>query len=845
MHGHRNIKAVLMAGGFGTRIQPLTNSIPKPMLPVVNIPMMEHIVHKLRRSGITEIVVLLYFKPEVIREHFKDGSDFGVHITYVLPDEDYGTAGAVGFAREHLDTTFMIVSGDLVTDFDFEEIIAFHRQKRSQLTITLTPVEDPLQFGVVITDETGRIERFLEKPSWGEVFSDTINSGIYIIEPEILSYIPFNTPYDFSKDLFPKLMEAGVPLWGCTLEGYWRDVGNPVSYRDVHEDIFNGDVLYDLPGLCKHKKDLTLCVAENVTLPASVTCRGTVIIAKDTIIGENVTLENCTIGEGCVIGEGCRIENSVLWDRVKIGANAGLRHCVICNDTQIDDGVMMAHGAVVAEFCHLEAGVRVIKDVTIWPHKTIEKGAVVSSNVVWGERYKRSLFHKGKVIGTANVELTGEMAVKIAEAFGTILQEGSTVFVSRDYHPSSRMIKRFVLGGLLSTGINCVDIQAVPSNVMRHELFKNDAIAAGIHVRHSVSHIGKTEIVFFTHEGMLIDTNLAKSIERIFFREQFRRVNPKRVGKILAPSDMKRAYKEDVRRLVSEANFVNAKLKIVANMMHGMVSDIYPALLDTLGIENIMINDYVSPAKLETITAKNQTAAKQELSDIVRALGLAVGIILYPNGQRLDIIDDRGEIVSRERVLMALLYMLHLHDTKTYRVFLPAWAPDIMDHKFSDILIERGRLMGKKTDYLGQFDLVADVDAHYAFTQFGYHSDAIFASLKILEFMTLHGLRFSELLAEIDDFYYKSVSLPCPSSLKGRVMRLFMEEATGHEVSYLDGIKILFAPHEWVLMIPDDHEELVHLYIQAPDAKKGEACAKRYETKIAGWISEKSGVSVS
>ena len=268
------IKAVLMAGGFGTRIQPLTNTVPKPMLPIVNIPMMEHIIVKLRRSGIDEIVILLYFKPEVIQEYFGDGSKWGVKIIYALPDDDYGTAGAVGFAREHLDTTFMIVSGDLVTDFDFDEIIAFHRDKKAKLTITLTPVEDPLQFGVVITDKQGHIERFLEKPSWGEVFSDTINTGIYIIEPEILDYIPPNVSYDFSKDLFPKLMEEKITLWGCEALGYWRDVGNPISYREVHHDIFEGKVAYDLPEECSQN--------DHVHLPPSVTTIGTVIIAKGT-----------------------------------------------------------------------------------------------------------------------------------------------------------------------------------------------------------------------------------------------------------------------------------------------------------------------------------------------------------------------------------------------------------------------------------------------------------------------------------------------------------------------------------------------------------------------------------
>ncbi len=837
----QKIKAVLMAGGFGTRIQPLTNSIPKPMLPIVNIPMMEHIVNKLKQSGIDEIIVLLYFKPEVIREYFEDGSRWGVKMIYTLPDDDYGTAGAVGFAREHLDSTFMIVSGDLVTDFDFKKIINFHRKKRSKLTITLTSVEDPLQFGVVITDKEGRIERFLEKPGWGEVFSDTINTGIYLIEPEILKYIPQNESYDFSKDLFPKLMQEGIDLWGCEIDGYWRDVGNPISYREVHKDIFEEKIVYDTAEKCEKEERVKICIDDSVKLPRRLTLKGTVIIGKNSIISNDTMLHNCVIGEGCEIGIGCGVVDSILWNGVTLGAGTHVKNSVICNDTTLGEWCYIYEGSVIAEFCQIGDKVKIIKDVTIWPNKTIEKKSIVSSNVVWGEQYKSTLFHKGKVVGSANVELTGEMAVKIAEAFGTILQQGSTVYVSRDYHPSSRMLKRFVLGGLLSTGINCVDIQAIPSNVMRHELFKNDDIAAGIHIRHSVSHANMTEIVFFTHEGMLIDTNLSKSIERIFFREQFRRVNPQRVGKVKTADDMKLSYKKAVRKLIGKELFVGSGFKIAANMLHGMVSDIYPALLDTLGIDNIMINDYVSAKKLSKITATNQDNAKKELSNIVRVLNLTVAIMLYPNGQRLDIIDDKGVIVSRERVLMALLYMLHLHDSKTYEIFLPAWAPDVMDEKFTDVVITRGRLMGKTSEDLGKFDLIADVDAHYAFCEFGYHSDAIYASLKILEFMALHKVRFSDLLESIEDFYYSFVSLECPSSAKGKVMRMFMQEGKEHKVSHVDGIKIIFATHEWVLMIPDDHSDLVHLYVQAKEPIRGKEIKREYVRKLKSWIKNEAG----
>ena len=246
------MKAVVMAGGFGTRIQPLTNSRPKPMLPIMNKPMMEHTMMMLKDLGISEFIVLLYFKPEIIQDYFGDGSEFGIKITYIVPDDDYGTAGAVKLAQEAIGfDNFIIISGDLVTDFDFKKLFDFHTRKHSKLSIGLTSVENPLQFGVVIANEDEEIEKFLEKPSWGEVFSDTINTGIYIIEPEILNYIPENENFDFAKDLFPLLMEKKIALMGHNLSGYWRDVGNPESYREVYEDILNKSVEFTIDGYKK------------------------------------------------------------------------------------------------------------------------------------------------------------------------------------------------------------------------------------------------------------------------------------------------------------------------------------------------------------------------------------------------------------------------------------------------------------------------------------------------------------------------------------------------------------------------------------------------------------------
>ena len=228
------MKAVIMAGGFGTRLRPLTCNIPKPVVNVANRPIMEHILALLKAHGLVDVTAILYHQPEIIRDAFKDGSEFGVTINYVKTEADLGTAGAVKYSTTGVKDTFLVISGDVLTDIDLTRSIEFHKKKKSLFTIVLTRVPNPLAFGVVIAEKSGKITKFLEKPSWGEVFSDTVNTGIYIIEPEAMKFVPDNKEFDFSKNLFPILMENKIQIWGHVAHGYWRDVGNINEYRTAH-----------------------------------------------------------------------------------------------------------------------------------------------------------------------------------------------------------------------------------------------------------------------------------------------------------------------------------------------------------------------------------------------------------------------------------------------------------------------------------------------------------------------------------------------------------------------------------------------------------------------------------
>src|SRR5450631_51793 len=286
------MKAVIMAGGFGTRIQPLTGSMPKPMIPLFNRPIMLHIVELLKKYDITELVMLLYHQPFYIKNFFRDGSDFGVKITYVTPLQDMGTAGAVKAAEKYLDERFLVISGDLLTDFNLKKLIDFHSDNKAMATITLTSVKDPLQFGVVITDKTRRITQFLEKPGWGEVISDTINTGIYVLEPEIFNYIPAGENFDFSQDLFPAMLANQDALFGYPAKGYWRDIGNTDSYREAHHDIFRGkiNIKIDEPKLDYVGKDLR--IGADVTLDDSSGMAGTVVIGDNSQIQADVQIKD-------------------------------------------------------------------------------------------------------------------------------------------------------------------------------------------------------------------------------------------------------------------------------------------------------------------------------------------------------------------------------------------------------------------------------------------------------------------------------------------------------------------------------------------------------------------------
>ncbi|MEE8417880.1 MAG: sugar phosphate nucleotidyltransferase, partial [candidate division Zixibacteria bacterium] len=556
------MKAVIMAGGFGTRLRPLTANIPKPMVPMAGRPVMEHILLLLKKHKIKHVTAVLYFQSEQIKSYFGNGKRWNVDIKYITSEADYGTAGSVKNAQRNLDSRFIVISGDVLTDFDISGAIDFHIKKKALATIVLTRVENPLRYGIVITSKSGKITRFLEKPGWGQVFSDTVNTGIYILEPEVLDMIPPALEYDFSQDLFPVMLEKKLKLYGYIAPGYWRDIGNIEDYYIGHQDILDGKVNVQIPGLKADNTDASLFIGENTMISHGSLLSGTVVVGNNVKIGPRAKIFNTVIGDGSIIGRDVNLSRVIAWEGVSIGPKAEISEAILCKGSFVGEGATVEEECIISDNSRVGDGAWIKRKVKIWPNKEVESGATLTSSLIWGESWSRELFSDAKVTGIGNAEITPEFAAKLGAAYGATVGAGRTIAVCRGASDTSRMINRAVISGLLSTGVNVADLRTVPVPVLRQEL-KSGRMAGGIHVRLNPDGYEEMDIIFFDQNGRDLPAAKTKSIERLFIREDFRRASIGSTGSLDFPQRVFETYRETFISHIDKSVFLNSKFKAV------------------------------------------------------------------------------------------------------------------------------------------------------------------------------------------------------------------------------------------------------------------------------------------
>jgi len=344
------MKGLILAGGKGTRLRPLTINTPKPVVPVANSPFLLYQIDLMRSGGIEEIILSLSYQPRKIEDLLKDGSDYGVWIRYAVEGTPLGTGGAFKNAEEQIDSTTVVFNGDVLTSIDLSAVIARHREKGAVATLVLTPVENPSAYGLVETSADGWVQRFVEKPGPDEITCNTINAGIYVLEPSVLNYMPKGEPYSFERGLFPALLEHKEPVLSFVMDTYWIDIGTPRKYLEVHQDILA-------------KKFASPRVSPSALDRASLAAGAMVdeksIIDQDVTIRKGVRIENSVIGRNCKIDEGAQIIDSVVWSGNTIDADARVtgsivgKGCYIGRSATLRDGVVLGDKTVVTDYSQL------------------------------------------------------------------------------------------------------------------------------------------------------------------------------------------------------------------------------------------------------------------------------------------------------------------------------------------------------------------------------------------------------------------------------------------------------------------------------------------------------------
>ncbi len=809
------------------------------MVPVLNKPCIEHILELLKAHGITEVVVTLHYMASAIQDYFGDGSDLGMTVHYAIEESPLGTAGSVKNAQHLLEETFLIISGDALTDVDLTKVIEYHKQKKSMATLVLVRVDNPLEYGVVITDQEGAIQRFLEKPSWGEVFSDTVNTGMYVLEPGALDYLPANTVKDFSSDLFPFMLQKGDPMFGYVASGYWCDVGNLSEYMRASFDFLQGRVKLPVPGT---RRPSGLITAPDVEISPDARTYGPVFLGQGSkLMGKAVIHGPAVIGDYTTVGDGATIDRSVIWNNCYVGDSATVNGAIIAKQCNIKRGAMVIEGAVIGDQSTIGEGAIVRADVKIWPNKEIEDQATITSSLIWGDRGRRQLFAgHAAVSGLANIELTPEVAAKLGAAYGSILPRGSSVIINRDESRASRMIKRAVISGMPSAGVNVLDTQILPLPMAR---FETQAIGAagGVHVRLSPANGRVVDIKLLDKTGLDLSKNGERKIANSYFREDVRRVALEDIGQITAsPEYVQQAVDRYATAFLKEANrdaIAGAKFRIVVDYSGGLAAQIGQDLLRRLGCNAVTMNAVtVEPVPRSAAEIED---ARRNLAAITAAVRAEAGMLINYSGQRVTIVDNKGRVLP-SWVALAVFSTLALKAAPPgSMVAVPQTAPRMIaalaaqtGGAVQELRPDPPTLQSATAD--SRYIMVGDGNGAYAFPRFPSSFDALLATAKMLEYLAVTGSTLSDIVEHLPPFYIRVVDADCPWEHKGRVMRRLHEEVAAAAGGAEMGVSFDLG-EEHVVIVPDSDKPIFHVHAESSSVEQAEALASRYADLVRSY----------
>jgi mannose-1-phosphate guanylyltransferase/phosphomannomutase len=807
---------------------------------------MEHIIVLLREHGITDVVATVQFLSSVIRNYFGDGSDLGVSLSYATEEVPLGTAGSVLGARDLLSGTFMVVSGDALTDLDLDEVLAFHRAKGAAATLVLKHMQDPLEFGIVMTGDDGKVERFLEKPSWGQVFSDTINTGIYVLEPEVLDLIPIDQPYDFSSELFPAMLDKGLPVYGFITDSYWTDVGNTEAYLQAQYDVLEGRVRVEPAGF---ELRPGVWVGEDVEVHPSARIEGPAIIGDNSRVGAGARIgARVVIGANAIVADDADLTNCIVMDRGHVGAYARVRGGIIGRGASIERGATVEEGAVLGDEVVVGAEALIKPRVKVYPSRTVEAGAIVTQSVVKERRASRSLFGSRGVSGLMNVGIGPQIAVRLGMAYGSILKRGSVVVTGRDASRAARTMKRAIIAGLNSSGVTVHDLELVPMPLTRFTVGTEQA-SGGISVRTSPRDPEIVEIRLFDGDGADLVQAAQRKIERVFFREDYRRASPSKLGELEFPPRALEQYTAGLLRALDIEAIRTFAPKVVVDYAFGPASLVGPSLLGRLGCDVLAVNAFTDEHR-PVLVAEDLERLLRDLSDHVRKSGSDLGVLLEPGGEVAHLVDDQGRRIDGQSALLA--FLRHEASRGASAVAVPVSSSKVCEEVIGSVSsdttlhwtpVAPAALMAwasrKGVGFAG------DADGMLIFPSFMPAPDGLMTFGKALELVAVRKEALSSIVNELPEVHIARREVRTSWERKGAVMRHVASVASSMsgataDLVLLDGVKVV-EEGNWTLVIPYPDEPMCGIWAEASDPATAEELAERMARIVAEAAGSQTG----
>lgn len=816
-----------MAGGEGTRLRPLTVNRPKPMVPICDRPLLEYTVDLLRKYGFHEIYMTLHYLPRVVMDHFEDGSAYGVRIEYSVEDRPLGTAGGVKQAVGEVDEPIVVFSGDVLTDIDLSTLLEFHKKSGALATLALTKVKYPTEYGIALIDEGWRVKRYLEKPSWSEVFSDYANMGIYVLEPEVVNMIPKGREFDFSNDLFPKLLKEDLPLYGwVTQEYYWSDVGSPEEYLKANLDVIRGVVSTSIPANMVRDG---VWIAEDVTIDPEAEIFPPVYIGKHVRLKRRVRMAESVVSSGTTVEENSVVEGSVIWKGSFIGPGSRITASIIGDRCKLDSNVFVGEGVIVGDECRLGAGSMLKPNVHVWPSKYIEPFSVLTTSLRWGSGAKRRLFGEWGIEGLINADMTPELALKVGLAIGAWVGPGEEVSAARDTFRPSRVIKRALIAGLMASGVRVRNLQVSPTPVLRrYQLIHG--LPASVMVSTSLTKSDIVKIKLLDKRGLPLTLKAEKKIERIISKEEYTRVHPEGLGSNIYVQGHVEDYVDYLLKHFDVKSISRERPMVVLDCAFGSSSVVAPSLFERAGIEALLLNVHIG-GDIPLKTSEDIQRYTARLASIVRHMRASLGLMFDEDADKILIVDDEGRSIAGDVAIAAMTKMV-LETKGKGKVVVSSTASRIVELIAKEYGAEVERVpyglrgVSRAASQEGVV-LAGDERGSYILPPISNTSDGFASALFILEYLIKSGKSLSELVDSLPKTSMSYREVPLSFSKRGNFLRSLMDTVKENVVDTMDGIKLL-EERGWIHIHPRTHEPFVDLIAEADSEEDAKLLIRKY-----------------